>query len=81
MIALLAGKAPAEATWNNVCYSHVTPDYGISVANVIHVAGDKFAEVAGAGGTSPRDANDAFRKQEADFGDGWYASITADLFG
>jgi sulfide dehydrogenase [flavocytochrome c] flavoprotein subunit len=81
VVALLAGKTPAEATWNNVCYSHVTPDYGISVANVIHVAGGKFAEVPGAGGVSPRDANDAFRKQEAEFGDGWYASITADLFG
>ncbi len=79
--ALLAGKTPAEATWNNVCYSHVTPDYGISVANVIHIAGGKFAEVPGSGGASPRDANDAFRKQEAEFGDGWYASITADMFG
>jgi sulfide dehydrogenase [flavocytochrome c] flavoprotein subunit len=79
--ALLAGKTPAAATWNNVCYSHVTPDYGISVANVIHVAGGKFAEVPGAGGTSPRNADDKFRKEEAEFGDGWYASITADLFG
>lgn len=79
--ALLAGRSPAEATWNNVCYSHVTPDYGISVSNVIHVADGKFAEVAGAGGISPRDANDGFRKQEAEYGDGWYASITTDMFG
>ena len=81
VVALLAGKTPAEATWNNVCYSHVTPDYAVSVANIIHVANGKFAEVAGSGGTSPRDADDTFRKQEARYGDGWYASITADLFG
>jgi len=81
VVALLAGKPPAEVTWNNVCYSHVTPDYGISVAGVYRVAADKFAEVPGSGGTSPRDANDAFRKQEAAYGDGWYASITADMFG
>jgi len=81
VIALLSGKAPAEATWNNVCYSHVTPDYGISVSNVLHVADNKFAEVPGSGGVSPRDADDKFRKQEAEYGDGWYASITADLFG
>ena len=81
VVALLAGKPPAEATWVNVCYSRVTPDYGISVSNVIHVAGGKFAEVPGSGGPSPRDAKDDFRKQEAAFGDGWYASITADMFG
>ncbi len=81
VVALLDGKTPAEATWNNVCYSRVTPDYGISVSNVIRVAGGKFAEVPGAGGPSPREATDDFRKQEAEFGDGWYASITADMFG
>jgi len=48
---------------------------------VIRVAGGKFAEVPGAGGPSPREATDDFRKQEAEFGDGWYASITADMFG
>ena len=81
VVALLAGKTPSEATWNNVCYSRVAPDYGISVSNVLHVAGGKFAEVQGAGGPSPREASDDFRKQEAAFGDGWYASITADTFG
>ncbi|HUA52177.1 MAG TPA: NAD(P)/FAD-dependent oxidoreductase [Candidatus Sulfotelmatobacter sp.] len=81
VVALLAGKTPADATWNNVCYSHVTPDYGFSVANVIHVAAGKFAEVPGSGGISPRDADDKFRKQEAQYGDGWYASVTADIFG
>jgi sulfide dehydrogenase [flavocytochrome c] flavoprotein subunit len=81
VLALLAGRAPSEVTWNNVCYSHVAPDYGISVAGVYRAASDKFAEVQGSGGTSPRDANDAFRKQEVEYGDGWYASITADMFG
>jgi sulfide dehydrogenase [flavocytochrome c] flavoprotein subunit len=79
--ALLGGKTPAEAKWNNVCYSRVTPDYGISIAGVYTGAGGKFTEIQGAGGTSPRDAKDDFRKQEAEYGDGWYASITADMFG
>jgi sulfide dehydrogenase [flavocytochrome c] flavoprotein subunit len=81
VVALLAGRTPAEATWSNVCYSHVTPDYGVSVADVYHIAAGKFAAVPGSGGTSPRDASDAFRKQEIEYGDGWYASITADMFG
>jgi sulfide dehydrogenase [flavocytochrome c] flavoprotein subunit len=37
--------------------------------------------VSGAGGVSPGDAGPQFRKQEADYARGWYASITSDTWG
>jgi len=37
--------------------------------------------VPNAGGLSPRGAPAAQRRLEADYADGWYASITRDVFG
>ena len=34
-----------------------------------------------AGGVSPLEAGAAFRRAEADYGAGWYASICADIWG
>ena len=73
-------KAPIPSHVNT-CYSLVAPDYGISVAAVYRLGEDGIlAGVKGAGGLSPADADKEFRKKEADFGDGWYANITADSF-
>jgi len=65
----------------NTCYSLVGPDYGISVAAVYRLGEDGvLAGVKGAGGLSPADADMEFRKKEAEYGEGWYANITADSF-
>ncbi|MFT3688797.1 NAD(P)/FAD-dependent oxidoreductase [Paenirhodobacter sp.] len=70
---------PPPAQFLNTCYSLVGQDWGISVAGVYRTEGDAIVEVAG--GVSPLDADAAFRRAEADYGAGWYASITADIWG
>lgn len=81
IVAALAGKDPARASFANTCYSLIAPDYGISVAGVYEVADGKLAEVKGSGGVSPKDAPDTFRKLEAEYGAAWYKAISLDTWG
>lgn len=80
VVASLGGKPAPETSYANTCYSLITPDYGISVAAIYkYKAGDpKVSKVAG--GVSPKQANAAFRKQEALYAESWYQSIMADMF-
>ncbi len=84
--AALAGRATPPPVYFNTCYSHVGPDYGISVVNVYRGAGGRLAEVEGSGGISPRtaalgaEAAD-FRRRESLYANGWYESITQEMFG
>ena len=80
IVALLHGTAVAEPVLMNTCYSLVAPDYGISIAGVYHVAGDKITAVAGSEGISPVDAPNEVRHREAEYAQSWYANITADVF-
>ena len=68
-------------SWINTCYSLVSADYGISVAAVYRYDGKSIVAVKGAGGVSPLEAPRSLRKMEALYADGWYKSITADMFG
>jgi sulfide dehydrogenase [flavocytochrome c] flavoprotein subunit len=79
--ALLAGSTPAEPKLINTCYSLVAPDYGISIAGVYHPVKGQLVDVEGAGGVSPLDAPPAFRAEEADFANGWFSTITTEIFG
>lgn len=82
LAALLGGQAPQAPSFINTCYSLVGPEYGISVADVFRVGGSgKIEAVEGAGGTSPRGAAPEVRRDEARYARGWYASITADIWG
>ncbi|MGA1633491.1 MAG: FCSD flavin-binding domain-containing protein [Gemmobacter sp.] len=82
LAAVLGGEAPQAPSFINTCYSLVGPEYGISVADVFRVGGSgKIAAVAGAGGPRPRDAGADVRRDEARYAHGWYASITADIWG
>jgi sulfide dehydrogenase [flavocytochrome c] flavoprotein subunit len=78
---LLAGAMPAPAKLINTCYSLAAPDYGISVAAVYQPANGQLAEVEGAGGVSPLDAPQTTRAAEAHYADGWFRTITAEVFG
>lgn len=82
-IAALQSDAPLPTpSFINTCYSLVAPDYGISVADVYRIGEDgTITAVAGAGGVSPAGASPAFRNREAEYARGWYASITADIYG
>ena len=80
--ALLQDQEVASPSFINTCYSLIGPDYGISVAAVYRLNDEgAIASVPGAGGVSPADADAEFRKLEADYARGWYAGITADIFG
>ncbi len=81
VIDLLAGRAPEAPKLINTCYSLVAPGYGISVAGVYHPANGVLADVEGAGGTSPVDAPETVRRQEAVYAEDWYRTITAAVFG
>jgi len=75
----LSGKKPPSPALANTCYSLVAPKYGISVANVYRVTDKGLVSVEG--GVSPAGAPAAVRGREATYAEGWYASITQDMFG
>jgi sulfide dehydrogenase [flavocytochrome c] flavoprotein subunit len=76
---LLAGGKPDEPRFINTCYSIVAPDYGISVANSYGPADGQIKDLGG--GVSPADAPASFRAQEATFANGWFKTITEEVFG
>ena len=82
IVALMREEELPHPVYVNTCYSLLAADYGISVAAVYRLddAGE-IAPVPGSGGVSPADAPPAFRQAEADYARGWYASITADIYG
>ena len=82
VVALLREAEPSDPVLINTCYSLLAADYGISVAAVYRLdERGEIASVPGAGGVSPADAPLAFRRAEADYARGWYASITAEMYG
>jgi sulfide dehydrogenase [flavocytochrome c] flavoprotein subunit len=81
IVARLRGDLLPEPSYVNTCYSLIEPDYGISVAAVYRLQDGEITGVEGAGGVSPLDASEEFRRKEADYARGWYASIMADIFG
>ncbi|MDH7794366.1 MULTISPECIES: NAD(P)/FAD-dependent oxidoreductase [unclassified Beijerinckia] len=78
---MLADKAPVEPRLINTCYSLVSPDYGITVAGVYKPTNGQLMDIPGAGGTSPLNAPAETRRQEAVFANGWFETITAEVFG
>ena len=79
--ALLRGEKPVEPRLINTCYSLVAPDYGISVAGVYRPKDGQLADIEGAGGVSPLNAPASSRALEANFANGWFNTITAEIFG
>lgn len=80
IIRLMAGDAPAESKLLNTCYSLVHPEYGISVADVYDAKGERWRAVPGAGGVSPSDAPASVRRAEAGYANGWFKTITNEVF-
>ena len=78
---LLGGSSPDQAKLINTCYSLVAPDYGISIAGVYRAADGQLKEVEGSGGVSPIDAPSLTRALEARLADGWFKTITEEVFG
>ncbi|MSP48048.1 MAG: cytochrome C [Alphaproteobacteria bacterium] len=81
-VAMLQGRTSPAPSMVNTCYSHVAKDYAISVAGVYRGTPDRgLIEVADSGGVSPRQWEDENRRLESVYADGWYASITGEMFG
>jgi sulfide dehydrogenase [flavocytochrome c] flavoprotein chain len=78
---LLAGQKPEEPRLINTCYSVVAPDYGITVAGVYRPKDGVLSDIEGAGGVSPIEAPASTRAAEARYADGWFSTITAEVFG
>ena len=78
---LLGGSNPDQAKLINTCYSLVAPDHGISIAGVYWAADGQLKEVEGSGGVSPIDAPSTTRALEARLADGWFKTITEEVFG
>lgn len=78
---LVRGETPPAPKLINTCYSLVAPDYGISIAGVYQPKDGLLAEVSGAGGVSPLDVPREVRALEAAYAEGWFRTITADVFG
>jgi sulfide dehydrogenase [flavocytochrome c] flavoprotein chain len=78
---LLAGAKPDDPRLINTCYSLVAPDYGISVAGVYRPADGQIKEIEGSGGVSPIEAPSSTRALEATFANGWFNTITGEVFG
>ncbi|MGM4923979.1 FCSD flavin-binding domain-containing protein [Tardiphaga sp. 804_B3_N1_9] len=81
IVALLAGATPTSPKLINTCYSLVAPDYGISIAGVYQPRNGLFADIEGAGGTSPLDAPRDVRAREAIYARSWFETIGAEVFG
>ena len=86
-VALHHGRTPPAPVFFNTCYSHVGAEYAISIAGIYRADGDRFVEVPNSGGISPRSAamtperRAEHRRLEAIYADGWYASLTREMFG
>jgi NADPH-dependent 2,4-dienoyl-CoA reductase/sulfur reductase-like enzyme len=78
---LVAGGKPDDPKLINTCYSLVAPDYGISVAGVYRPADGQIKDVEGSGGVSPVNASASTRAAEATFANGWFSTITQEVFG
>ncbi len=79
VVKLLAGQNPDEPRLINTCYSLAAPDYGISIANVYRPKDGVLVDAGG--GVSPANAPASFRAQEAMFANGWFKTITGEVFG
>ncbi|MBL8587586.1 MAG: FAD-dependent oxidoreductase [Methylobacteriaceae bacterium] len=79
--ALLRGEPAPPAKLINVCYSLVSPDYGVSIGGVYRARGEVLADVEGAGGVSPLEAPPATRRREAELAQTWFDTVTHDVFG
>jgi NADPH-dependent 2,4-dienoyl-CoA reductase/sulfur reductase-like enzyme len=81
LVRLMGSQKPDEPRLINTCYTIVAPDYGITVAAVYRPVNGQLVEVQGAGGTSPVEAPKSQREQEAKLADGWFKTITGEIFG
>jgi sulfide dehydrogenase [flavocytochrome c] flavoprotein chain len=80
IVNALNGRQAAAPIYVSTCYSLITPEYGISVADVYRVTPQGIAAVPGAGGLSPADADPSFRLAEARYAESWYGAMSREIW-
>ncbi len=80
IVKALKGEEMVPPFLINACYSMIGKEYGISVAAVYHLEGDKIKWIRGAGGISPMDGSPELRKREVLFAHSWFKNLTHDIF-
>ena len=81
IVSSLNGEILTNPKFINYCYSLVSPDYGISVVKVYEFNGENIKLIDGAGGKSPPNQTNKFRRLEAQYAEGWYKTITKEIWG
>jgi sulfide dehydrogenase [flavocytochrome c] flavoprotein subunit len=80
VVNAINNRPTAAPTYVNTCYSLISPDYGISVADVYRVTPQGIVAAPNAGGVSPAQADASFRFQEARYAEGWYAAMSREIW-
>lgn len=80
IVNALNGREAPVPIYVNTCYSLITPDYGISVADVFRVTPQGIAATPGAGGVSPANADPSFRLAEARYAESWYGAMSREIW-
>ena len=78
---LLTGARPQAPELASACYSLLAPGYAISIKGKYRPVDDQFIEIEGAGETSPLEAPQSRRTDEAKLADLWFTQITGEVFG
>jgi len=79
LLAELAGKEAFKPRFRNTCWSLITTDDAVKVGANYEATEEKIAKIEGF--VSQADESDEVRAQTAAEARGWYAAITADIFG
>jgi NADPH-dependent 2,4-dienoyl-CoA reductase/sulfur reductase-like enzyme len=75
----LTGSRAFKPRFSNTCWSLISPDNGVKVGASYVATDEKIAKVDGF--ISQNNEDDALRKQTYEESLGWYAGMTADMFG
>lgn len=78
IVSELTGNPMPEVAYSMSIYSLLSPRYGISLTEVYRLKDGAITRVAG--GDSELGAKKRTRSREAEYAEGWYKSITRDMF-
>jgi len=78
---LMNGRSSQPPSLANTCYSLIGDNYAISVAAVYKLSPSGIVGIKGAGGLTPMDASAEHLAAEAAYAEGWYDSLSKDIWG
>ena len=78
---LVRGEKPEPEKFVNTCYSLAAPDYGFSIAGVYHPVSGQCSRWKARAASARSVRRLSFRREEAKLADGWFNTITAEIFG